>query len=61
MAANHLLIEKLMDGIIHQLHSTDTSFSVFRFPIAAALARKSHEKKHQSNEEQRGRDIDQAR
>jgi len=47
--------------IIHQLHSTDTSFSVFRFPIAAALARKSHEKKHQSNEEQRGRDIDQAR
>ena len=47
--------------IIHQLHSTDTSFSVFGFPIAATLARKFHEKKHQSNEEQRGHDIEQAR
>ena len=47
--------------IVHQLHSTDTSFSVFGFPIAAALARKFHEKKHQSNEEQRGNDIEQAR
>lgn len=47
--------------IVHQLHLTDTSFSVFGFPIAAALARKFHEKKHQSNEEQRGHDIEQAR